>query len=99
MHVDIPSPSHLSTETAPTRKFKGRRISYNGRSTPIITELYASTKPYPAWWSDFEYTKVLRRRRGMEEAVLERNLCFVDTTGYSSGMAKMETIDTVIQYV
>ena len=35
----------------------------------------------------------------MEDVVLERNLCFVDTPGYSSGMSKMETIESVLQYI
>ena len=99
MHVDAVSSGQPSLEKTDNKRVKGRPTSSNVRSTPLITELYASTKPYPAWWSDVEDTRLLRRKRGLEDAVLERNLCFVDTPGYSSGMAKMEAIDAVIQYV
>ena len=65
-------------------------ISSRAEGTPTrgITEVYASTKPYPKWWSEHEDSKVLRRRRQSTPAgdtVLERNLCFVDTPGYGSG--------------
>ena len=59
-----------------------------GESTRGITEVYASTKPYPHWWSEHEDSKVLRRRKSSTaatETVLERNICFVDTPGYGSG--------------
>jgi hypothetical protein len=41
----------------------------------------ASTKAYPSWWADIEENKTLKRRKSLGEAVLERNICFVDTTG------------------
>ena len=69
------------------------------KSTQRITEVYASTRPYPSWWPDVEETKVLRRRKSMGDTVLERNLCFVDTPGYSHGLSKMEGIENVVQYV
>ncbi len=54
------------------------------QSTSQITEVYASTKAYPAWWSDLEESRILRRRKSMGDSVLERNLCFVDTPGYGN---------------
>ncbi|KIW97582.1 uncharacterized protein Z519_01166 [Cladophialophora bantiana CBS 173.52] len=44
-----------------------------------INEVYASTKPYPEWWSTIEESRILRRRKSMGDSVLERNICFVDT--------------------
>lgn len=35
----------------------------------------------------------------MGDTVLERNLCFVDTPGYSHGMSRMESIESILQYV
>lgn len=52
--------------------------------TSKITEVFASTKAYPAWWSDLEESRILRRRKSMGDSVLERNLCFVDTPGYGN---------------
>ena len=60
-----------------------RRQSSNG--TCQITEVYASTKPYPQWWSEIDDLNVLKRRKTMEDTVLDRNICFVDTPGYGSG--------------
>jgi hypothetical protein len=62
-------------------------------------EVYASTKAYPLWWSDFDETKILRRRKSGGETVLERNVCFVDTPGYDSGMSMLEGMDSVLQYI
>lgn len=54
------------------------------QTTTQITEIYASTKAYPSWWSEVDESKVLRRRKSMGDSVLERNLCFVDTPGYGN---------------
>lgn len=35
----------------------------------------------------------------MGDTVLERNLCFVDTPGYSRGMSMVEGIENVMQYI
>ena len=35
----------------------------------------------------------------MGDTVLERNLCFVDTPGYSRGMSMVEGIETIMQYI
>ena len=64
-----------------------------------MTETHASTKPYPHWWNDVEESRVLRRRKSSTDTVLERNLCFVDTPGYSQGSTKKEDISMVVDYV
>lgn len=55
------------------------------QATVHIAEVYASTRPYPSWWSEVDDAKILRRRKSMGDTVLERNLCFVDTPGYGRG--------------
>ena len=35
----------------------------------------------------------------MGDTVLERNLCFVDTPGYSGGMSLIEGVEPIIRYV
>lgn len=62
-----------------------------------VTEIYASTKPYPSWWSDLEDSRVLRRRKSIGEIVLERNLCFVDTPATS--LSRAGQTDSVMQYM
>lgn len=99
VHVDPLSPNLLSIDQLPSRKSKSKPSSANVRSTNKIKEVYASTKPYPTWWSDIEETKVLRRRKSMGDTVLERNLCFVDTPGYSHGMSRTECIESILHYV
>jgi hypothetical protein len=56
------------------------------------TEIHASTKPFPAWWSDVDESKILRRRKSMGDAVLERNVCFVEVDS-------REKADTTIRYL
>ncbi|KAG7290361.1 hypothetical protein NEMBOFW57_000361 [Staphylotrichum longicolle] len=90
------------------QKMGGRRSSAResqssggggGGGTSQITEIYASTKPYPEWWSEVDDFRVLRRRKSLGDAVLDRNICFVDTPGYGSGSSSMDTITPVAQYI
>ena len=73
VHVDP-----LTAHNAPSRH-SSRRGGGAEECTKKITEVYASTRPYPHWWNEIDDSKVLRRRksRGIEEQVIERNLCFV----------------------
>lgn len=87
VHVDP-----ISTGSSLSGSRNGSYFTMNNRasgdSTKKITEVYASTRPYPHWWSELDDSKLLRRRKskyGTEEQVIERNLCFVDTPGYGSG--------------
>lgn len=52
--------------------------SVSNESTQSITEIGASTKPYPQWRSDVETSQRLRRA-STSEGVLERNVTFIDT--------------------
>lgn len=89
VHVDPIAPSPLSlpargTSNSPVRRGSRKHHERMEIKTSQITEVYASTKPYPEWWSDLDDSRVLRRRRSLDDAVLDRNICFVDTPGYSS---------------
>ena len=99
VHVDPLSSVSLSVERLQPRKSKSKQDKTLYKSTDSITEVYASTKPYPPWWSEIEESKILRRRKSMGDTVLERNLCFVDTPGYSRGMSITEGIESVTRYV
>ena len=99
VHVDPISPSSPLVKQSPGHKTKDKHESSSIKTTRSITEIHASTKPYPSWWSDIEDTKILRRRKSVGDTVLERNLCFVDTPGYSNGISKIESIQTVLQYI
>jgi hypothetical protein len=46
-----------------------------------------------------EESRVLRRRKSSLDAVLERNICFVDTPGFSRGSTEKEDMDLVVEYV
>jgi hypothetical protein len=64
-----------------------------------VTEIHASTRPYPHWWTDVEETRVLRRRKSSIDEILERNLCFVDTPGYVEGSSEQEDMNLVVEYL
>lgn len=85
VHVDPLSttPAQVS-EKRRHSKHKARFGGNDMQTTTQITEIYASTKAYPSWWSEVDESKVLRRRKSMGDSVLERNLCFVDTPGYGN---------------
>lgn len=95
VHVDSfdPLPSVTSLEhRRPSRPHAGPVPT---RGMPA--EIYASTKPYPSWWSDLEDSRVLRRRKSIGEIVLERNLCFVDTPATS--LSRAGQTESVMQYM
>lgn len=69
VHVD-PMTSNLP----PKSKAPSRSMAH------AFHETYASTRSYPAWWSDTEDSRLLKRRKSMGDLVLERNICFVDTS-------------------
>lgn len=96
VHVDPITPPSASSSV---KKSRGRKGSRPEASTQKLTEIYASTKPYPTWWSDLDDVSVLKRRKSLGDAVLERNLCFVDTPGYSSRSSPMDVIVPVVKYV
>jgi hypothetical protein len=98
VHVDPLSPPN-STARPPPPKSKSRRKSSDHVATTRISEVHASTKPYPHWWTDTEESRVLRRRKSSLDTVLERNICFVDTPGFVRGSTEKEDIDAVIDYV
>ncbi|KAK4937771.1 hypothetical protein LTR10_021648 [Elasticomyces elasticus] len=80
VHVDS-----VSTVSSRTSRHDSRG------SSETVNEIYASTKPYPAWWSNVEESRILRRRKSMGDSVLERNICFVDTSDSIK-------LDRIIQY-
>lgn len=89
VHVDPIGPStgglpRRSTTDSPAGRRGSKTHCAPNPGTSQIVEIYASTKPYPEWWSDLDESKILRRRRSLDDAVLDRNICFVDTPGYSS---------------
>lgn len=93
VHIDPffpPSPSH--------RRASHPQSRLSSRNTPpAISEFYASTKPYPSWWSDLEDSRVLRRRKSTGDIVLERNLCFVDTP--AGPWSQEGHADAIVQYI
>lgn len=79
----------------PRRSFRPQHQMHDLRTA--VSEIYASTKPYPSWWSDLEDSRVLQRKKSMGDIVLERNLCFIDTPATSMNQA--EQTEAIIQYM
>ncbi|KFY25183.1 hypothetical protein V493_04764, partial [Pseudogymnoascus sp. VKM F-4281 (FW-2241)] len=99
VHVDpLESIPLTASETLRNSRRKSKD-EMRTHSTTKITEVFASTRAYPSWWSESEDSKILRRRRSMGDTVLERNLCFIDTPGYSGGTSSMESITPVVDYI
>ncbi|KAI9374522.1 hypothetical protein BJX61DRAFT_551236 [Aspergillus egyptiacus] len=96
VHVDsFDKPSSSLSIVPPGRS--SRTTSRPTNAPALVREIYASSKPYPAWWSDLEDSRVLRRRKSTGEIVLERNLCFVDTP--RSPLNPAAQTDVIIQYM
>lgn len=98
VHVDSLTPSSsLPQPSSPPPASKSRKRKIENMGTTRITEISASTKAYPHWWNDLEESRV-RRRKSSIDSVLERNLSFVDTPGYSTASA-LEDQNLVVNYV
>ncbi|KAH9898838.1 Septin-domain-containing protein [Xylariomycetidae sp. FL2044] len=68
-------------------------------SGACVSEIYASTRSFPEWWSELDESRPAQRRKSLGDSVLERNICFVDTSGYGTGSSAMETIVPCVEYV
>ncbi|KAF9885609.1 hypothetical protein FE257_012700 [Aspergillus nanangensis] len=95
VHVDS-FPSTPSSQISRYSNITSQPLRDHGMPT-TVSEIYASTKPYPAWWSDLEDSRVLRRRRSVGDVVLERNVCFVDTP--KNTLSRTGQNDAVLQYL
>ncbi|KAK1509960.1 heat shock protein [Colletotrichum tamarilloi] len=64
-----------------------------------ITETLASTKPYPSWWKDSAFSSPTPGPIQLEDTILDRNICLVDTPGYQETCRPTDTMGQVSQYV
>ncbi|KAF2399395.1 hypothetical protein EJ06DRAFT_562648 [Trichodelitschia bisporula] len=96
VHLDPISTSGPTFHASPASKKTRRK---RGTETAQITEIYASTRAYPGWWSDLEESRILRRRKSMGDTVLERNVCFIDTPGCNYTHSTSDGPDPVVRYL
>ncbi|KAM5458135.1 hypothetical protein MaudCBS49596_000045 [Microsporum audouinii] len=94
VHID-PLPHSPSAMVKSRRKTSGK--PRRTRECEPISEIYASTKPYPSWWSDIDDSRVLRRRKSTGDVILERNLCFVDT--FAGSKSADQQTEVIVQYM
>ncbi|KAL9088050.1 MAG: hypothetical protein Q9165_006391 [Trypethelium subeluteriae] len=98
VHVD-PLSTSQSTSQINEKSPKSSQSKEMHASTSAFSEIRASTRSYPAWWIDDEESKTLRRRKSMGDAVLERNLCFIDAPSYTGHNTPQSILEPTIQYV
>ncbi|KAL8919251.1 MAG: hypothetical protein Q9172_005068 [Xanthocarpia lactea] len=100
VHVDPVSSVASSTDQLATSPESGRHPKVSSLpSTSQVNEVWASTKAFPGWWTEFEENKAQRRRKSIGGTVLDRNICFVDTPGYGRGLSITEGIQAVISHI
>lgn len=78
VHVD-------SMSASPAARAQAVAEQTPGACTTTVVEIGASTRPYPTWWTDFESRRQLLKLKNMGDGVLERNITFVDLTGFNEG--------------
>ncbi|KAK2032784.1 hypothetical protein LX32DRAFT_611214 [Colletotrichum zoysiae] len=64
-----------------------------------ITETFASTKPYPPWWKESLQPSCVSGTGSVDDTILDRNICLVDTPGYQETCRPVDTVGQVSQYV
>ena len=62
------------------------------RGAPFL-EVGASTRPYPSWWTDFETRRMLLKRKGVGDGVLERNITFIETPGLDGAKSAQRVLN------
>ncbi|CAK7274716.1 hypothetical protein SEPCBS119000_006314 [Sporothrix epigloea] len=85
-------------DTIRARRELSRSIR-SDESANQITEFYASTKPYPKWRSEVDAESGSQRRQSFDGDVLDRNICFVDTPGFTRSTSTADSVMPVIEYV
>ncbi|KAL8733866.1 MAG: hypothetical protein Q9166_001854 [cf. Caloplaca sp. 2 TL-2023] len=100
VHVDPVTSTTSSVDQLTKSTEKGwPSKAFSLSSTSQVSEIWASTKAYPGWWTEVEENKSQRRRKSTGEIILERNICFVDTPGYGRGLSITEGIQAIISYI
>ncbi|KAI9692193.1 MAG: hypothetical protein M1822_006423 [Bathelium mastoideum] len=99
VHVDPLPTSQSSSQTSDEKSPKLHQSRESNTHHPAFTEIYASTRPYPPWWTDLEESRTLRRRKSMGDVVLDRNICFIDAPGYDSSSATPTSAEPTIKYI
>ncbi|KAI0123851.1 hypothetical protein BJ170DRAFT_640718 [Xylariales sp. AK1849] len=99
VHVDPIAPQASSSRRPSKTTERPSASRRSSSSTERISEIFASTKPYPEWWTELDQFRSSQRRKSLGDHVLERNICFVDTPGYGTGSSAMETIMQCVEYV
>jgi len=93
VHVDaLSSPSLSMTRTNTRTSTSSHNTDLLRDSTTEITEIPVSTRAYPTWWAELDDSSTLRRRRSLNETILERNLCFIDTPGLEGSDHALQSI-------
>ncbi|KAK1975519.1 Septin-domain-containing protein [Colletotrichum cereale] len=64
-----------------------------------ITETFASTRPYPPWWKESAQTSCVSSPSNVDDTILDRNVCLVDTPGYQETCRPVDTVGQISQYV
>ncbi|KAI0437663.1 hypothetical protein F4803DRAFT_537669 [Xylaria telfairii] len=99
VHVDPISPLNEISQASSQPNLMSASSRRGSLPTTTISEVHASTKPYPEWWHELDPPSVFHKRKRRDDHVLERNICFVDTPGYSCRSSVMETIVPCVDYV
>ena len=100
VHVDPVTPNSSTVEQlVKSKEDTSRQKATNQSITTQVNEVWASTKAHPEWWTGIEENRLQRRRKSIGGTILERNICFVDTPGYSRGLSITEGIQAVMSYI
>lgn len=99
VHVDSIVPEAGSRRSSKTAARPSVARGRSSESTDAICEIFASTKSYPDWWAELGPANSSQRRKSLGDQVLDRNICFVDTPGYSSSSSALEIIAPCVEYV
>ncbi|KAI9708417.1 MAG: hypothetical protein M1828_002989 [Chrysothrix sp. TS-e1954] len=81
IHVDPTSSAQRSPK--PLRRAQQQHSAGASARRPDFVETSASTRAYPSWWSDMDDSRG-PRRGSVTDAVLERNLTFIEAPGWST---------------
>lgn len=99
VHIDAISPPAGAAQASSYLDNLSSSFERESLPTTAISEVHASTKPYPEWWQELDTPCQFGKQKTWGDNVLERNICFVDTPGYGRESSVMATITPCVDYV
>ena len=100
VHVDADKSISSHVQTPRSGAGRASRPSNQSKTPGAFTEVLASTRAYPPWLAEGESSRLLKRTKSSSnDTVLERNISFIDTPGFSDGSSFEQHSASILHHI